>query len=50
VSDVDGDTTFSLFLETVHHVSKTESSLTGFCSELLVLFDDVTFDVSGVQK
>jgi len=50
VSDVDGDTTFSLFLESVHNVSKTESSLTGFSSELFVLFDDVTFNVSGVQK
>ena len=50
VSNVDGDSTLALFLESVHDVSKSESSLTGFSSEFLVLFDHVLFDVTGVQE
>ncbi len=50
VRDVDGDSTLALFLEPVHHVGETESGLALLSGELLVLLDDVSFDVTGVQK
>ena len=50
VSDVDGDTTLALFLESVHDVRKSESGLTGLSSEFFVLFNNVLFNVTGVEK
>jgi len=50
VSDVDGDTTLALFLESVHDVRKPETGLTGFGSEFLVLLNHVLFDVAGVEQ
>ena len=50
VSDVDGDTTLALFLESVHDVRKTETGLSGFGSEFLVLLNHVLFDVAGVEE
>ena len=50
VSNVDGDTTLALFLESVHDVRKTETGLTGFSGEFLVLLNHVLFDVAGVEE
>ena len=50
VSDVDGNSTLSLFLESVHNVCKSETGLTSFCSEFFVLFDNVAFNVTRVEE
>ena len=50
VRDVDGDSTLALFLEAVHHVGETETGLALLSGELLVLLDDVSFNVTGVKK
>ncbi len=50
VSDVDGDSTLALFLEPVHDVGETESGLTLLSGELLVLLNDVSLNVTGVEE
>ena len=46
VSDVDGNSTLSLFLQSVHDIRKTKSGLTCLSGEFFVLFDNVSFDVT----
>ena len=46
VSNVDGNSTLSLFLQTVHDIRKTESGLTCLSGEFCVVFNNVFFDVT----
>ena len=50
VGHVDGDSTLSLFLESVHDVRKTETGLSGFGSEFFVLLNHVRFNVAGIEE
>ena len=48
VSDVDGDASLALLLQSVHDVGEAESGLAHLGCQLLVAIDDVLFNVATV--
>jgi len=50
VRDIDCDSALALFLQTIHYVSQTESSLARLGCELFVLVNDVLLDMTCVEE
>ncbi len=50
VSDVDGDSTLALLLQSVHHIGKTESGLSSLLCFLLELVNHVLLDMTTVEQ
>ena len=48
VSDVDGDSTLALLLQSVHHIGEAESGLASLCCFLLELVNNVLLDMTTV--